>query len=247
MDNSIFRLRPIGKNTLSELEEPYLWFSKPTGFKDVEDANIAMFIERNDIVKRALSQILTNEGIQELSHKMKHIGICCFTMEIPTIKAKEKFPKGFHSLVIEFDKTKVSDYFLNSPYAISDCFHPIVYTDNAIKVTKNGDYHYLYSFGEWGQLYKSIKELMLHPRYIDQFIFFLLTRLKSKFAVQKEERIILAGHNIKNFDDSILGYKVSIPKGSIKRIHFYSDTDMKFVEDVKKLGYNVEIIDNSRL
>lgn len=241
MENKIYRLRPLNQFTLCELEEPYLWFSKPTAFKDDEDANIAMFIEKNDIVKKALSQVLSEDQIQELSDKMKHIGICCFTIDIPDNRNKERLPKGYKSLVIEFDNSSLSDYFLNSKYAIPECFRPVVYSDNAIKLKQDGVYQYLYDKGEWGECYKSIKELTIHPRYIDRFIFFLLTRLKDKFSIQKEERIILSGHNIKEFDDNLTGYKIPIPRECIRRIYFYDDETL-YLEKVSDLGYETNII-----
>lgn len=241
MRNKIYRLRPLNQLTISELEEPYLWFSKPTAFKDEDDANVAMFIEKNDIVKKALSQVFSEYQIQELSDKMKHIGICCFTTNIPDRRNKRLFPKGHKCLVVEFEKECLSKYFLNSKFAIANCFHPIVYSDNAIKIEQDGEYHYLYEKGDWGEHYKPIKELLLHPRYVDQFIFFLLTRLKDIFSVQKEERIILSGHNIKEFDNDVKGYKIPIPKECIKRIYFY-DENAPYLEKVKNLGYKTEII-----
>jgi hypothetical protein len=237
----IYRLRPLAESTLTELKEPYLWFSKPTAFKDVEDANISMFVEHNGIVKDALSQVFSENQIQELTDRMRHIGICCFTTHMPNREEKNQFPKGYRSMVIEFDKECLSEYFLNSQYAIANCFYPIKYTDNPIKVEQDGNYHYLYDKGDWGEHYKSIKELAIHPRYVDRFIFFLLTRLNERFSIQKEERIILSGHNIKEFDDNVAGYKIQIPRKCIRKIYFY-DGDSPYVEKVRNLGYETEII-----
>ena len=99
-----------------------------------------------------------------------------------------------------------------------------------------------YSKNEYGCFYKSIKGLKLHPRYEDCFLFFLLLRLNSRFKVQKEERIILSGHNIKEFDDSIKGYSIGIPTECIKCIHYYSDCSENFLISIKSLGYNVKEI-----
>lgn len=242
MGDSIYRLRPANELTLDELENHYLWFSKPYGFKDVEDANIGLFIEKNKIVKDALSQVYCSEQIDELISKMRHIGICCFTTSIPTDNEKLSFPKGHKSIVIEYSKTAISNFFYNSKYAITNCFKPIVYTDEPILIETDDEYHYLYSKNEDGCFYKSIKELKLHPRYEDCFLFFLLLRLNSRFKVQKEERIILSGHNIKEFDDSIKGYSIGIPAECIKCIHYYSDCSENFLISIKSLGYNVKEI-----
>lgn len=241
MNELIYRLRPVNEQTLDELSKPYLWFSKPTQFKDVEDANVAMFINKNEIVQEALSQVFTEEGIQELSSKMRHIGICCFTTCIPDKNHKNQFPKGYKSLVVEFDKKLLSDYFLSSKYAIANCFRPIIYSENALKLEQDGIYHYLYYKGDGIEEYKSIKELAIHPRYTDEFMFFLLTRLKDKFSIQKEERIILSGHNIKEFDEKVTGYKIPIPTKCIKCVHFYDD-DKSNIEKVRILGYQTKII-----
>lgn len=45
----------------------------------------------------------------------------------------------------------------------------------------------------------------------------LLTRINSKFTVQKEERIILGGCNILSHDSTLLGYKIPIPQNAIER------------------------------
>ena len=81
----------------------------------------------------------------------------------------------------------------------------------------------------------------MHPRYVDQFMFFLLTRLKERFSIQKEERIILSGHNIKEFDENITGYKILIPKECINCVYFY-DGDEQYIDKVRNLGYETEII-----
>lgn len=244
MDNSIYRLRPINEYTLDELNNHYLWFSKPSAFNDVEDANIALFIEKNKIVYDALSQIYNTEQIEELSNKMRHIGICCFTTDIPSSYEKEKFPKGHKSIVVEYNKHILADYFKNSKYVIPNCFKSVVYTDDPIMIETDDQYHYLYLSDENGSTYKSIKELKLHHRYEDNFIFFLLTRINTRFEIQKEQRIILSGHNIKEFIDDVKGYSIEIPLESIMNIHYYPGVNKRFLDSIKELGYDVKLINN---
>lgn len=244
METSIYRLRPINKNTIDELKNQYLWFSKPHGFKDVEDANIGLFIEQNTIVRDALLQVFSPQGIEELADKMRHIGICCFTKVIPSCKDKLKFPNGHNSIVIEYDKTAIKEFFYNSKYANANCFKSVIYTNEPIRIIKDDEYHYLYSEDEKGCFYKSIKELKLHPRYIDDFLFFLLTRLNTKFKIQKEERIIFSGHNIKEFNEDINGYSITIPPECIKHIHYYSKCDSNFLDSISELGYDINTINN---
>ena len=234
---SVYRVRPLNDNTLSELNESYLWFSKPSGFKDVEDSNIQLMIDENEIVQKAFSLILKEDGIAELKEKMKHIGICCFTKTLPTTERKERLPKGKNSICVEYDKEKLSDYFLNKE-KLPDCFKEIIYSNKPIKVEKEDDYHFLYQKDENGELYKSIFEMQRNPQKRDEFMFFLLTRINEKFKQQEEIRIIWAGFRIKESED--MGYHINIPKECIKYIHIYPNTDPDFVDKIKKLGYDVK-------
>ncbi len=83
--DSVYRLRPTNNKTIEEITQAYLWFSKPKGFKDCkQDSNIQAFFDNCDILKDALDGYLTKEEIKYLYSHMKHIGICCFTKDLPS-------------------------------------------------------------------------------------------------------------------------------------------------------------------
>lgn len=231
----IYRLRPCNDNTIDELSNSYLWFSKPGCFNDVEDANIGLYVENNEIILKALSQVYNEDGIEEIIKKMPHIGICCFTTKQPNNMVRANFPNGKFSICIQFDKNAVEDYFEKSRYAIAPCFKYVTYVKNPIIIVTDGQYHYLAEEDERGYLYKSIKDLLIHPRYIDKFFFYLLTRINNKYKAQEEARIILTGHNIKSFDNSVYGYKIPIPSSCIKSIIIYNDIPNEYVERLKCL------------
>lgn len=54
MSKVIYRLRPFSENTLDEIINSYLWFSKPIGFKDDQDSNIKAYFDNCDILRKTL-------------------------------------------------------------------------------------------------------------------------------------------------------------------------------------------------
>lgn len=236
---SVYRLRPLNDRTIEELKEPYLWFSKPSGFTgDVNDSNIRLMIDDNEIIKKAFSFVLNEDGINELNDRMEHIGVCCFTKTLPSNKTKDRFPNGKNSICIEYDKEKLSDYFLNKEN-MPDCFKEVIYHNEPITVESEDDYHFLYKTEANGLIYKSIYEMQRDPKkFMDELLFFLLTRISTKFKKQKELRIIWAGYRIKTNEEK--GYHIGIPENCIKCIYIYPNTDDEFVDEIKKLGYDVK-------
>lgn len=239
---SIYRHRPHNENTLSELSEAYLWFSKPSAFKDVEDSNVQLMISKNEILQRAFSLVLNEYGLNELQQKLKHIGICCFTTQFPSINARKYFPKGKNSICIEYDKEKLANHFLNR-IGMPDCFKEVIYSNEPIKIGNDGDYHILMRKDKDGEYYESILGMKFdYKRFFEKLLIFLLTRINERFINQKELRIIWAGFRI--IESENLGYHVDIPKDCIKCIYIYPDTPIEFLEAVNILGYDVKTIEN---
>lgn len=233
MNKSIYRLRQINDNTINEIATPYLWFSKPSGFKDTQDSNIQAFFNNCDILKRAIEEILTKDEIAKLYLYLKHIAICCFTDYLPTKNQRMHFPNGGKSICIEYDKNLLKNFFLNSKYALPDCFKSVGYFSDPTFFEKDGEYHIITRKNKDYTLSESVKSLLLNERSFDKFIWTLLTRIDKKFKNQKELRIVLAGRNIVDTDENIKGYKVSIPSETIKKIHIYESTDLNFIERLK--------------
>lgn len=239
--SSLYRLRPYNEHTISELRDPYLWFSKPSAYKDTEDSNVRLMIDDNEILHNALTLILNDHGIEELEKLMAHIGICCFTKDIPRAQDRFAFPNGKKSICIEYDREKIANYFLNV-LGMPDCFKEVVYSNTPIKVETDGNYHILMRKDEDGDLYESILQMKYDPKhFMDKLLFFLLTRINERYSRQKECRIIWAGFRIKESEDK--GYHINIPNNCIKYIYIYPDTPNDFKESIMSLGYEVKTIE----
>ena len=239
--SSIYRLRPYNENTLSELSDAYLWFSKPSAFKDVEDSNVQLMIAENEILQRAFSLVLNEDGLKELQQKLRHIGICCYTTEIPSIIDRKYFPNGKASICIEYDKEKLVSHFHNS-IGMHDCLKEVIYSNEPVKIENNGDYHILMHKDDNGEYYESILGMKFEPnRFFEKLLFFLLTRINERYINQKELRIIWGGFRI--IESKNLGYHVNIPRDCIKCIYIYPDTPTEFIKAIKNLGYDVKTID----
>ena len=169
---------------------------------------------------------------------MKHIGICCFTKDIPKNCSREIFPRGWKSVCIEYDKDMLADYFMND-LGMPNCFKEVVYSDDPVKVVNDGDYHLLMRKDENGELYESIMEMKRNPdRFMEKLLFFLFTRINHKFIGQKELRIIWAGFRTIASDDK--GYTVHIPKDCIKCVHVYQKTPKWFITAIKKIELDIK-------
>lgn len=89
-----YRVRPCNSFTLDGLRRGYIWFSRPTCYKDTEDANIAAFINDTDAIERGLLYAgYRKECIDKYVNEMSHIGICCFTKEMPSGAKLACFPE----------------------------------------------------------------------------------------------------------------------------------------------------------
>ncbi|MBR2415546.1 MAG: hypothetical protein IKB11_02200 [Bacteroidaceae bacterium] len=104
---------------------------------------------------------------------------------------------------------------------------------------KDGEYHIVTRENEDGTLFESVKSLFLNERCFDRFIWTILTRINKSFEKQRELRIILAGRNIIDTNESIKGYKVILPSEAIRKIHIYESIDSNFIEGLKN---NLKII-----
>lgn len=237
MPHYCYRLRPMNDLTIDELVNHFLWFSKRSGFKDKYDANIGAFIEDTPQIKRGLQLRYTEEGVNEIIRQMDNVGICCFTKKIPAKHIIGKFPKGNRSICIEYDKKTLEDYFENSDYALPNPFHDVVYDDQPTKMETDGLYHILWEKSEYGKVYKSINDVFSDIRTVDKLFQLLLTRINSKYGIQREMRIILGGRNLQNKDLSQSGYRVDIPKEAINKVYIINRPDSQFCSKLENIDY----------
>ena len=227
--SSIYRIRPINDYTIDELNNHYLWFSRRSGFKDHNDANIGAFLDNNELIQRAFERIFSPEEIQELRTKMDCTGICCFTGEKPSYKNKSHYPGGDDCICVEYNLERIEFYFLEK-YYLPNCISKVYYFDSPVIFEQDGNYHILTQKDKNGCLYESMREIVRTEKNLDKFIKLLLTRIDSKFHYQNEMRIILGGPRIPSFDPNLLGYKISIPENAITKIHLYKDTSRHFYD-----------------
>lgn len=233
MNESIYRLRPINDKTIEEITQSYLWFSKPMGFKDKQDSNIQSFFDNCDILKDVLECHFTNDGIKYLYSQMRHIGVCCFTKELPSNKQRNYFPHKTNTVCIEYNKTMLEEFFLHSHYALANCFKDVEYFNEPIMFKKDDGYHIITQQNQNGILSESVKSIFYNERNLNNFFWKLLTRIDDKFINQKELRIVLAGRNITNTDKQVRGYKVEIKQEAINAIYIYPKTKKSFIERLK--------------
>ncbi|UVQ95112.1 hypothetical protein NXW23_11830 [Bacteroides caccae] len=110
--NEIYRLRPVIDKTIEELTEPYLWFSRPTEYNDIEDANVIAFSNQNATVKDLFELIFENS--EDLGKELSRLGMCCFTKYLPKATEWGRFPKGHNSIFIEYDKKYLKNIFVQN-------------------------------------------------------------------------------------------------------------------------------------
>ena len=167
---------------------------------------------------------------------MKHVGVCCFTSKRPSNKQRNKFPNKSNTICIEYNKPMLEDFFLKSKYALADCFKTVEYYKNPTVFEKDGEYHIITKNDKSGVQSESVKSIFYNERFLDKFFWKLLTRIDYKFKNQKELRIVLAGRNITNIDEQILGYKVEIKQETINAIYIYPNTEKSFIEKLEQLN-----------
>lgn len=234
----IFRLRPAGDYTIDELRNEYLWFAKPYMFKDkARDANISAFIRRNEGLEEALSIIYTNSGIIELGNRSKHIGICCFTQQLPKNRAAWKtFPNGLDSIAIAYNEKKLIESFakVGKP-------NPLVkveYVNNPLALEiDNGITYIKESIDENSCILHNVKgALRYDPQHgMDEIMTLLLTRISSDFMAQKEERIFLSGIHLR-CNDQDDGYKFNLSNDCIEIIHVPRRVSNHYSDFIKALS-----------
>lgn len=58
-----YRVRPCNNYTLDELRKGYIWFSRPTYYNDIDDANIAAFIKDTDAIKKVYCMLAVKKNV----------------------------------------------------------------------------------------------------------------------------------------------------------------------------------------
>lgn len=238
--NSIFRVRPISEFTLDELQNSYLWFSRPTEFKgDYNDANIGAFITDTPAIAKGLKYANPNFHYEEWYEKMSHIGICCFTRHLPTKSQIKKFSgcKSGKAICIEYNRAALAEFFEKHPqYPIVPCFRRIQYASKPTILESLDQWSILWDTYNGFKTYKTIPGILNeHPRVFDEFIFRLLTRISSKFKHQEEERIILGGCFIPSHEPNVTGYRIPIPNEITTYIYVYPSTPLKFKHSISQI------------
>ena len=230
--NTIYRLRPSFDLTIHELKESYLWFSRPTEYKDVEDSNIFSFIEKTESIKSSFERIYKN--YKEVANLCKLVGICSFTRTLPILNYWSKFPNGYNGIFIEYNKEVLENYFVKI-YGLGDCFKPVEYLSNPTLFCSLDEHNILWEKKEDGEFYKSLRAIENDPKLLDQLFLKMFTRVNDKFSPQNEARIILGGRNIPDMSKNIKGYKVMIPKEAIQNIYFHPQTPKSFIDELNKI------------
>lgn len=236
-----YRVRPCNSFTLDELRRGYIWFSRPTCYNDTEDANIAAFINDTDAIERGLLYAgYRKECIDKYVNEMSHIGICCFTKEMPSGAKLACFPecKRNNAIVIKYNRDKLKEFFeTHRVHPLYPCFHDVIYDKVPTKLDKFDEWSFLVGKDELGnRLYKTIPGILHeHPRELDKLIFILYTRIKSRFENQKEERIIIAGRNIPKHNNETTGYQIQIPIEVIDTVYVYSSVTEDFREELNEI------------
>lgn len=233
----IYRLRPAVDNTIDELKNEYLWFAKPYMFKDkARDANISAFIQENEGLEEALSIMYTKSGILELGDRSKHIGICCFTQQLPKNKdAWKAFPNGLDSIAIAYDEKKLIESFIR--IGKPDPFVKVEYVENPLALeVDNGITYIKETIDENSYLLHNINgELKYDSQHgTDDIMTLLLSRISSDFINQNEKRIFLSGIHLR-CNEKENGYKHPVLNEWIAEIYIPRRVANRHKEFIKKL------------
>lgn len=220
---SIYRVRPANAKTVEELREPYLWFSKPSGFAgDEYDANIEAFVQSCDLLRSALNQGLNDLGIRKLYEKSKDVGICCFTRMLPNSpRVLQHFPSKKCSVVVEFDEKKMCDYFCGH-YYLKRSFLDVVYCQQPLKFEmESGIICIRENIGADGFRLLNVNSELKQDfqKGLEKIYRLLLSRLSSTFKKQQEARIVLARPDLYKLASIGNGYKVLIPHNLITAVY----------------------------
>lgn len=232
--SSMFRVRPATQKSVDEIKKHYLFFAKPACYKDTDDANIFSFIQHNETIEDAFVRLYADHtNVAEVS---SNAGICCFTSDLPLPSRLRKFPRSNKGIVIEYDKEKLEAHFA-STIGLGDCFRKVAYEDKPTLFETDGSQRILWEIIGEDKLYKTLNEMIMDAKSMDQLFEKMFTRINAKYADQKEYRIILAGRNIPQLKTDSNGYKVSIPPDAIKCIHLHTLSRDKVKVNIKKLNY----------
>ncbi|MDB5143412.1 MAG: hypothetical protein JWQ66_2125 [Mucilaginibacter sp.] len=242
--SSIYRIRPATEKTIEEIEDGYLWFSRPTQFNDALDANIFAFIKSNEPIANAFERLFKdNINVAEESALS---GICCFTDKKPAPSRFARFPNARNGLVIEYDKEKLEKHFIEQN-GLGDCFKKVEYLRNPALFKSTNEYDILWEKIGEDEIYRTLNEISLNERSMDELFLKMFTQISMQFKKQREFRIILAGRNIPDRTRGIKGYHISIPKESISQIFIHIDAPKDILEKIEKSGYKYSIIGTAKI
>jgi len=232
----VFRLRPANKRTVEELQEPYLWFSRPSEYNDINDANVFAFIQDNENIKQSFIRLFGEYA--KIFEQSELTGICSFTKTLPVINLWRKFPNGKNAIFIKYDKNFIEKHFQDT-FGLGDCFKEIEYLDNPTLFKKYSNHDILWKKTENVELYKSVREIEKDTKLRDELFLKMFTRLNKKFSFQNELRIILGGSNIPDKAKIIKGYKVPIPKKAILSVYLQPQTPSETIKEIENLDIKI--------
>lgn len=217
----IYRLRPVGDNTIDELRNEYLWFARPCCFNDRDrDSNISAFISHNEGLQTALRRNLNNVGMTELAQKSQYIGICCFTRSLPkNRKVWSKFPNGLDSVCVVYNKEILKTYF--EKIGKYNPFVDVEYIPNPLTLEQeNGITYIRETLDESNYILHNVNGELCYDfnHGLDKISKLLLTRISNEYDEQHEVRVFLGGIHIPSYDENLKGYEFFISNESIVSI-----------------------------
>lgn len=239
--SKLYRVRPANKKTIEEIENNYLWFSRPTQFNDVLDANIFAFVKANESIGTAFARLFKNNV--DVAEQSALAGICCFTEKLPSPSRLARFPNARNGLVLEYNREVLEDYFTQKK-GLGDCFKKVEYLKTPTLFKSTNNYDILWEKIGDNERYRTINEISLDLKAMDQLFLKMFTRISSQYKKQKEHRIILAGANIPDKNKDLRGYQITIPKEAISKIHIHSNAPVAIKTAIEKSGYEYSIVEN---
>src|SRR5690606_34060966 len=157
----VFRFRPPNENTISELENVYIWFSHRNSLNDELDSNTE-FVKPStnpdeqkllyntiagsildEITKRYFDENMSPEVLQEFAQTkvepfVNSFGIACFTMYPMNEQLWEIYAKNNSGICLQFDISKDPTFFYNVlpiyyvPQILEREYNPISEPDHII-------------------------------------------------------------------------------------------------------------------
>lgn len=152
------------------------------------------------------------------------------------------FPKGRNSIFIEYNRNILECFFLEN-YYIWDCFKEVEYLENPLVFDSYSNYDIIWEKTKDGVIYKSMKEISVNKRLMDQLFVKMFTRINKRFEKQHELRCILGGSNLPNKDPNLSGYKIIIPKNAINAIYINSKTPTNIKSKLNELNIELKEIE----